>query len=722
MLSYLSSARRLVSLVLFFALTILPVLSAGAAPDIKNVSPSSAALGQQVRLNVAGVPAGTLITVRVLQNGLSVPVSASSINAITGTDLTRVTFVLPSGSGLQPTSGTAPLPAQVVVEVSGEGASSPVAFTINPPPSLASVSPGNALRGATNVNVVLTGVFTAFRPGLTTASFGPGITVNSLVVMSTTQATANISIAQNATVGQRAVSVSTGAQFLTLASAFEIQAVTPTLTLSLTLDRTIAGRVANVTASRQVVVTPAQVTPTVVVRDATGNVVTPTPAVNFTVNGADFVFGNGSLSGSNIVFTDNAAGRFNITASLASNPAVSDTEAVTVLGTGDAEITLNLERFITQAGNLLQAMAAADQANDRATFQSLLNQLNTLRQQPAYSPRLLRLNNAFNPQAGFIPTRAQVVAAGLPSSGPDDAQFAVTLSQIQQNLRAVLTQVNAIPANPTPESVNALGAALASLNQAIQQFAALRPSTAAFVEHASQFNATFADELPVVARATIDKIIDIVGTGGIRPESLFGNISIAQALNLSGFAFNAYRDYLLIGAQDIAESVAALLIRNLVNANVPGGVRIEAVLGFSTIVAAGQLTYVLGSGFNPVENRNYVLLVGPAVIDPVLEAASAVAGLFDAGNLWERLAAVKEIVQAADEAVARGGLLNKDAIQDAIPDGFSDGFPQFLVFLNGFSGELVGNRPLGGTVFILVQNKDTGGANAAVFRLVRPSP
>jgi hypothetical protein len=66
----------------------------------------------------------------------------------------------------------------------------------------------SAAEGQQSVNITITGQFTNFVQGTSTVSFGGArITVNSVAVTSGTSLTANISLASNATIGSRAVTV-----------------------------------------------------------------------------------------------------------------------------------------------------------------------------------------------------------------------------------------------------------------------------------------------------------------------------------------------------------------------------------------------------------------------------------------------------------------------------------------------------------------------------------
>ena len=90
-------------------------------------------------------------------------------------------------------------------------------------PVLVSAQPNGGRQGQTFA-VAIAGQFTSFAPGVSTVSFGPEVTINSVTVASPTSLTANITIGANAVLGQRNVVVTTGTQVVTRANGFTISA------------------------------------------------------------------------------------------------------------------------------------------------------------------------------------------------------------------------------------------------------------------------------------------------------------------------------------------------------------------------------------------------------------------------------------------------------------------------------------------------------------------
>jgi hypothetical protein len=111
-----------------------------------------------------------------------------------------------------------------------EGASKTGGFSVLAGvPALTTVNPSMGQAGTT-ANVIINGVFTTFQAAFSQVSFGSGITVNFISSVTTTQLTANITIASNATVGNRTVSVDTNGQNVSLNNAFAVTAGTPEIT------------------------------------------------------------------------------------------------------------------------------------------------------------------------------------------------------------------------------------------------------------------------------------------------------------------------------------------------------------------------------------------------------------------------------------------------------------------------------------------------------------
>jgi hypothetical protein len=88
---------------------------------------------------------------------------------------------------------------------------------------LQGVTPNSGQQGQKNISVSLSGLGTHFAQGTSVADFGPGITLASpLTVTSATTATAVVNVDPAAATGYRNVTVSTGAESVTLSNGFAV--------------------------------------------------------------------------------------------------------------------------------------------------------------------------------------------------------------------------------------------------------------------------------------------------------------------------------------------------------------------------------------------------------------------------------------------------------------------------------------------------------------------
>lgn len=93
-------------------------------------------------------------------------------------------------------------------------------------PSITSVTPNSARQGTSGI-LAIEGTNTHFVQGTTALDLGSGITVTSIAVATPTSLTANVSIAPTAAVGPRTVTVTTGAEMVSLPNGFTVTAGTP---------------------------------------------------------------------------------------------------------------------------------------------------------------------------------------------------------------------------------------------------------------------------------------------------------------------------------------------------------------------------------------------------------------------------------------------------------------------------------------------------------------
>ena len=206
-----------------------------AGTSITLVSPNTGQQGQQ-SLTVAISGQSTHFAQGTTQANFGAGITVASLTVIS-TTAASATLNIAGGATLGPRT--------VVVTTGAEVVSLPNGFTVNTGnPILTLVTP-NTGRDQQSLAVTITGQYTNFAQGTSQVSFGAGIAVNSVAVASGTSLTAQISIAGNAALGARTVTVTTGAEVASIANAFTVTAAVnqpPVITIAPAWSVTLPNR------------------------------------------------------------------------------------------------------------------------------------------------------------------------------------------------------------------------------------------------------------------------------------------------------------------------------------------------------------------------------------------------------------------------------------------------------------------------------------------------
>ncbi len=234
----------------------------------------------------ATVSAGNVtVTLALVGGGSPVNTTASSVATVSGS-IKRVVFQVPSISVASPTQ------YQVSITDNADGipTTNAVTFTLNPPATI-STNPTSGSQN-TSVPITITGQYTSFVQGVTTASFpgGSGLSLSGFTVTSTTQATATLNISSTAT--SASLTVATGTQ----------QETSP-FTVNVPVTNTVSGQIKLLSgaalAGATVTLSPGGLTGTT---DAAGNyTIASVPGGTYTVT-PSFTFPTGSDPADSAVF------------------------------------------------------------------------------------------------------------------------------------------------------------------------------------------------------------------------------------------------------------------------------------------------------------------------------------------------------------------------------------------------------------------------------------
>ncbi len=165
-----------------------------AAPNVESASPSSANRGgsETVVIKGTGFASGA-------SSSFGSGVTVESTSFVSSTELkAKISIESFASTGSRTVTVTNP-------DTGTDSQSS--AFTVNSAPTVTGTSPSSRGQGASNQTITITGSHFESGAGLAASFSGSGITVNSTSFVSTTEVTANVTIASNATVGSRNVTV-----------------------------------------------------------------------------------------------------------------------------------------------------------------------------------------------------------------------------------------------------------------------------------------------------------------------------------------------------------------------------------------------------------------------------------------------------------------------------------------------------------------------------------
>ena len=189
-------------------------------PVILSLGPNTGSQGQQ-NLSVTIAAQYTNFVQGTTSVNFGAGVATTAVAVTDSTHLTALISIAPDAAVGART---------VLITTGSEIESLPNGFTVQQGvPTVLSVNPNTGPQGQNNLSVVITGQFTHFAQATSAVSFGAGITVNSLTVTDATHASAVISIASSAALGNRTITVTTGSEVVSLSNGFAVGAGTPTL-------------------------------------------------------------------------------------------------------------------------------------------------------------------------------------------------------------------------------------------------------------------------------------------------------------------------------------------------------------------------------------------------------------------------------------------------------------------------------------------------------------
>lgn len=612
--------------------------------------------------------------------------------------------------------------------------SATVAVTVNPPaPRILSISPDSGTPGQTRTITIVTR-YTNFAAGATQASFGPGVSVGGaaagatgpVTVVDATTLTAQVAVGSGATLGARTVTVATGSEQASKDKGFTVGSIGAPYSVLPNLNYQAIAPGGSITANPQVV-------------DAAGNVISGTASFTMTVTPkAGLSMGNAPvLSGLTATFPKlrkrlinqdpvidpagdfadgdpsdpnygkETGGIYTVEVAL-SGTAVKGSVDLVVLPGGTADISLGTLRFATELGAALDAARQAVASGDATAISSAKGALAAISQNLDYSPRLLAANNVAVPVNGFPVTYLQV-AARFPAS-PDDANYGRSIDAITAQLRLIRGRINTLTAaSLTQADVDALTAGAAAYKSMVSQFGALKPSPAGVTASADQINTLLSRELPLLLDSITRKSAEMLAasqTSALSTKVVSHRMAasiIDPLLNLFSNVFSVFTDLkgtalgsIIELATSLANDLINIGIANLINSQSTGEMAVDFVSAggqFSFACPNWQNTYVEGTGFSPVLEKNSVAVIGCLNSQLVRNLVTLKA----AKDLAAEIRLFFKIKSIA-EAMGRDQSIAANAEPDQLRDGLLDGTD--MVFSPGWPRVNQGRLPCVGIVIV----------------------
>jgi Glucodextranase, domain B len=673
---------------------------ASSTPAITLANPSSGQQGQGLAVAVTGQATHFAQGTTTASFGAGITVANLII-----TSATSATVVL----NIDPATATGP--RDVTLTTGMEVVTLTNGFTVTAgSPALISLSPNTGQQGQQGLAITsITGQFTHWVQGTTTANFGPGITVAALTINSPTSASAVLNIDPAAATGAHNVTLTTNTETVTLTSGLTVLPTSGPSTISVLL-------------SAQVVAPGDSTTFTPVVLDGNGNPITnPNLPVTVTIAAVGNTAGNSPIvTGSTITFpklakqllnwdqtadpdgiyTDTdpsdpnygqeTGGVYQVTASL-SSPAITGSSLVVVLPTGTANVTTQVYNYGAQLDAALTQLATSLNNQDNTGFTAGKAALQAVLDNTNFTTEYLSINEVFAPPDGALLTAAQMLGAGLAPNLTDDGWLAA-LQQVHNDILTAIAAVNAVsPTSPTATQLASVESATTTYLTDLATLNSLQPSPYALAVNNDLLNQVMNLDIP----ALFDSIRSIA-TSAASPltaklmKTPASPIFMARMLPRLGLALapapgntsffqliSEFTRMSKIGLRNIvqlsislANDMILVKIAKVINAGAPPGLSIDYI---QAAAAAGFVspnypnTFVDAYGLDPTPKNDKVVLLGAVnsgvlakilLLKPPKSIGKGIKLLFDVYTSARKLANTIGIaaVVIPDVAIPGGGI------------------------------------------------------------------
>lgn len=494
------------------------------------------------------------------------------------------------------------------------------------------------------------------------------------------------------------------------------------------VDLLISGGPRAVIAVRPTVI-PAGATATVDVsiREPDGTPVDPQPAVTLGIEIAPNAMAGTppTLDGSDVTTFGDSQGAFAITAAFDAELVAAEAVVAPPLSDGPgadiySEFLAQMQLYEVLVDQLAEAVDTGDSAGIASLDQALADLL-----QAIDAPRL-RAISPIAPQGG-MPPRPSVAQAGGFAPGPDDAaylQASIDLLVVVEQLEQVLAEGNA------PDRViNQLNQQLADVAAAL---ARLEPETYGVLDAGGVIVALLGTRVPRLVEADIRAVrqalrdAGLIIEGGRDHDASPGGVARSLRFTLPGLMSassirqSIINDFYMPYLSQVARSMATIIAADLLQQFSNGGAIIGPVTGGSLAIHVFEIpnSIIEGFGFSTLlAENNHVTIVGPTLIDAVLDALDGLPNAEDAKDLNSISDAIQTQIDNANaigtawqEANSVPGSVLRGCILDNSPACRQLVYPDGLASVYGAEGGLSLPAP----VVFIVRNLEPGFDTIAV--------
>jgi hypothetical protein len=490
------------------------------------------------------------------------------------------------------------------------------------------------------------------------------------------------------------------------------------------VDLTVSGGPRAVIVLDPPVITSGEsATVSVEVREVDGTPLAPQPTLSLAL-GSDPGSSFGTLpglSGFSITTSPDTQGAFELIVSYAAPDPESISAEFAVLGPisdGDqGDLYSRFSRQQQQFGVLIKQLITAVDQGDSPAIAALDQDLADLAE--AIDLRRLRTITAIAPDDGALPTPEQAAALGV--SGQDAAYLDTSLELV-----ALLEVMDSVVRDPnTPDRIlNQLNQDLAAAAAALAELEPSVPGTLRANGAITALTGTLAPRLLVADIQAVRQALVDQGLQSGQPGTRAARFSLPGIMIASQIRQNIITDfyvpYLGQAARMLGAVIAADLLQTYANFGAISGIITGA--SQSIHVFGIQPSVIEGLGFDPtLSPNNAVIMVGPALLEAVSNAASALSSarsIKDVNSAFDAINGILDAADGLDDAWSDANSSPMGVVRGCILDN-SPACSQ-LVYPDGFTSvyKKDGGLSLPGPVLIITRNLVSGGSAIFVANFV----